>query len=281
MERRSVLGRGLKALIPDSNARTLKDIVVIELPLADIMPNEDQPRHDFNDDKLDDLMNSIKEKGIMQPILVRQKGYKYEIIAGERRYRACKGLGFEKMPAIIRNVSDEESLELALIENIQREDLNLIETALGYKRLIEDFNLTHQDVSKKIGKDRSSITNTVRLLTLPDIVQDAVKTGVVSFGHAKVILSLETQQEQITMCQKIMSDSLTVKDTEIHVKKILRDKKPKEEQRDPDILSMEERLQTRFGTKVKIEHNQKKQKGFLKIEYYSNDDLNRILDLVK
>ena len=254
---------------------------VVELLLEDIVPNEKQPRKFFDDLKIDDLMASIKEKGLMQPIMVRRKGHKYEIIAGERRYRACKKLELKKIPVIIKDATDVETLELALIENIQRENLNLIEKAKAYKELIEEFGLTHQDLSKRIGQERSTVTNTIRLLSLPDIIQEKIGEGAISFGHSKVLLSLETPAEQLNMCERILKESLSVRQVESKVNTILKHKKlDAAEKIDPNVLEVQELLSRKFGTKVKVDYNSKKKSGAVKIDYYSLADLDRILEII-
>ncbi|MEI7904972.1 MAG: ParB/RepB/Spo0J family partition protein, partial [Candidatus Firestonebacteria bacterium] len=218
------LGKGLGALIPESNngqqmaSREEKQAAkegIYDIEISKIIPNKYQPRKEFNPEKLKDLVASIKEKGVIQPISVRKIGEEqYELIAGERRLRATKEAGLNIIPAIVKAVNDEDMLELALIENIQRDDLNSIEEAQAYRRLIEEFSLTHDDLSKKVGKDRSTITNILRLLNLPVSIQEHVSRETISMGHARVLLSLESVNLQNTICESVIKKGLSVRQTE-------------------------------------------------------------------
>jgi len=282
METQGVLGRGLRALIPDLKG-DFERTKIVEIPLSEIIPNEYQPRDYFNEEKLNELCSSIKEKGLMQPIIVRRKNDKYEIIAGERRYRACLKLNMIKLPVIIKNVDDKDSFELAIIENIQREDLNLMEKARAFRQLIEDFNLTQNAVAKQLGVERVTVANTLRLLSLPEDIQKKIEAGQLSFGHAKVLLSIDNAEDQFTLCEQVLEDNLTIRELtsmvkENYGKKI---KKQKVKKEDPYIVAIKDQLQAQFGTKIDVNYKKSSQKGFIKIEYYSNDDLNRILDLLK
>lgn len=275
------LGRGLSVLISDvkvGDALVERGGGVLEVEISKIRQNKYQPRLNFRDETQKELIASIQEKGLIQPIIVRKVGDDYELIAGERRLRAAKALGFEKIPVIIKEVSDEEALELSLIENIQRENLNPIEEAKAYERLISVFNLTQDDIAKKVGKDRTTIANFIRLLKLPEDIQEKLSNGQISVGHAKVILGLEDPADQRKITEQIIKDGLSVRDTE---KAILKIKEPPVHKRkmaykDQQLIALEEHMQRVLGTKVNI--CQGKKKGKIEIEYYSQEDLNRILE---
>lgn len=281
MEKRKALGRGLDALIPDINAimpepgTVSSQEQVVYLDVNDISPNKYQPRVDFNQEKLNELITSIREKGVVQPLLVRRAGEKYELIAGERRLRALKALEIKKAPAILKDVDDLGAIELALIENIQREELNAIEEAHAYKRLIDEFGFTQEKVSQTIGKDRTSVTNILRLLNLPLEIQRYLTQGKITAGHAKAILSAKGLQQQLNLCKKIMEKGLSVREVETMVspqlKRHPREKSPK----DAHLIDLEEKLQSALATKTRIHHNKKR--GHIIIEYYSLEDLDRII----
>lgn len=275
------LGRGLSALIPEVKVEegvVAKTGEVLEIEISKIRQNKYQPRLNFRDEAQKELIASIKEKGIIQPVIVRQKDDGYELIAGERRLRAAKELGVEKIPAIVKSVSDEEAIELSLIENIQREDLNPIEESKAYERLITEFSLTQDDVAKKVGKDRTTIANSIRLLKLPDDIQEKLFSGEISVGHAKVVLGLENPSDQRKVVLQIIKDGLSVRDTERAVARIKEPPvhKRKMAYKDQQIIALEEHMQRILGTKVTI--CQGKKKGKIEIEYYSQDDLDRILE---
>ncbi|MCX5692212.1 MAG: ParB/RepB/Spo0J family partition protein [Candidatus Omnitrophica bacterium] len=282
-----VLGRGLAALIPDKQTADNMQILgsniqqgVRHIPIEKIKANKYQPREDFNQEALDDLANSIREKGFIQPVLVRSKDNEYELIAGERRLRAAKKLGYKEIPAIIKEASDLDSLEISIIENIQREDLNPIDQAKAYKRLQEEFNMTQEKVADTIGKDRATIANILRLLNLPAKIQEYVSRGTISMGHARAILSLDKESEQIRLCTKVMKDDLSVRDTESYAKNIsLQKPKSKKIDKDPNLNSLEQELREIFGTKVKILKSKKG--GKIEIEFYSDTDLSRVITLLK
>ncbi|MBU1007046.1 MAG: ParB/RepB/Spo0J family partition protein [Candidatus Omnitrophica bacterium] len=292
MEKR-VLGRGLGALIPDramdrkeqinDDASSLlkagKGHAVVNLALSKIRANKYQPREDFNTELLKDLAASIKEKGFIQPVIVRAQGEEYELIAGERRLRAAQMLKLEEVPAIIKNVSDVDALEMAIIENIQREDLNPIDQAKAYKRLIDEFNMTQEKVSETIGKDRATVANILRLLNLPQKIREYVSRGTISMGHAKAILGLSKESDQMRLCTKTIKNDLSVRDTERYAKKInsSTSKKPKEQ--DHNLISVEEQLRDTLGTKVRIIKGKKG--GRIEIEFYSDSDLERVIKLLK
>lgn len=287
MEKR-VLGRGLAALIPEKqlvdNMQILESTIqqgVRNIPIEKVKANKYQPREDFNHEALADLANSIKEKGFIQPILVRLKDGEYELIAGERRLRAAKKLGYKEIPAIIKEASDLDSLEISIIENVQREDLNPIDQAKAYKRLQEEFNMTQERVADTIGKDRTTVANILRLLNLPAKIQECVSRGTISMGHARAILSLGNESEQIRLCTKVMKEDLSVRDTECCVKKIAGTglKSAPIKDKDVNLLSLEQELREIFGTKVKILKSKKG--GKIEIEFYSDTDLSRVITLLK
>jgi len=267
------LGRGLSALIPDAD----EEDGVREVELGLIKPNPYQPRTEFDDQKLEELARSIEEHGVIQPIIVRKKDDGYELVAGERRWRAAKKAGIRKIPAIVKEYSDGQMLEIALLENLQREDLNPIEEATAYKQLIEDLGITQEALSKRIGKSRSVIANSIRLLNLPEEIQELLAKGKITTGHARALLSLDDEKEQKQMAQKILEKDLTVREIERLVKKPKKQNKRKEET-NPLITHLEDRLKQFFGTKVKVRSG--KNKGKIEIEYYSEEDLERILELV-
>lgn len=279
MIERKVLGKGLEALI---SREQLKEDEKIELLNPDqISRNRYQPRVEFEEDKLQELMVSVKEKGLVQPIIVRRNGAgEYELIAGERRLRAVKALGLKEIPAVVKNVSDLELLELSLIENIQRENLNPLEEAKAYDALMNDFNFTQEQIAKTVGKDRTTVSNMTRLLSLPEPVKDALAKQIISLGHAKVILSLQETIKQLGLLDKIIKENLSVREAENHVAGIAKHKTTKRRiAKDNHILELESELQHILGTKVKVIHGRKR--GKIQIEYYSLDDLDRILNIIR
>ena len=279
MEKR-VLGKGLKALIPDDVALKPGERGTVQIKTGEISPGRFQPREVFDPGKLKELVLSVKEKGVLQPIIVRPKGNGYELIAGERRLRAAKELGFSQVPAIIRDVKDDEALEISLIENIQRQDLNPIEEAQAYQRLIDEFSLTQEGVSQKVGKDRATIANTVRLLRLPEKIKEEIYLGRISMGHAKAILMLESKEAQLELCNRIAKRGLSVREAEYFVRrKLTGPSRRKLKRRSPEVQAIEEELQKILGTKVTIMH--RKKRGRISIEYYSNEDLDRLLHLFR
>ena len=280
MEKRA-LGKGLGALIPPREivfVETEKYEKVISLPLAQVKTNKYQPRVEFKQGKLDELISSIKEKGIIQPVLVRRTIDGYELIAGERRLRAARSLHLENIPAIVKDVSDLDMLEISLIENIQREELNAIEEANAFERFISEFNFTQDKIAQVLGKDKSTISNTIRLLSLPKKIQDQVSKGAISAGHAKALLSLPTENEQIRVCNLIINKELSVREVEGLVSRRMSGMKKSGPKIDSGIDAIANQLQQVLGTRVKIVHGKKR--GSIKIEYYSTEDLNRILDII-
>ncbi len=278
---KNVLGRGLSALIPQigGQATEEKSEGITELDVAIIGRSDFQPRVDFNDEAQQELVASVKEKGIIQPVIVRPLQNGYELIAGERRLRAARLLGMEKIPAIIKEMTDGEVLEVSLIENIQREDLNPLEEAKGYKRLVDDFHQTQEQVAEKVGKDRTTVANSLRLLNLPVDIQFKLASGKISTGHAKVILSLDNAVDQRKIAEKIIAEKLSVRETEkciAELREVPVHKRKKMPYKDPHIIAIEEDIQRKLGTQVKI--CQGKKKGRIEIEYYTKEDLERILE---
>lgn len=278
MERKA-LGRGLSALIPEQET-TAKEGRILYLNIEKIKENSLQPREKFDQKKLDDLIASIKEKGVVQPVIVRSKNGEYELIAGERRMRAARALGIEELPVIVRNVNDADALELALIENIQREELNAIEEAKAFQKLMADFGFSQEEVAKAVGKDRATVANTVRLLNLPKRAQEMVVEGELSAGHAKALLSLSGEHAILKMANSVVRKGLSVRETEslIYRKKagLFLEKSP--EAKDHKIMFIEEELQRLLGTKVNVRHGKKR--GSIEIDYYSLEDLDRIYRLI-
>lgn len=278
---RKVLGRGIGALIPPTGLEKHEKINFIKL--TEIRPNPYQPREDFDSQTLEELTQSIKEKGVIQPVLVRRQGDFYELITGERRLRAAKLLNINEIPAIIKDVKDEESLELSLIENIQRQALNPIEEARAFQYLIDKFGITQEKISEVIGKSRVSVTNTLRLLKLPQEIQVEIKKGKISFAHGRVLLEIGDANQQRRLAQKIIAQDLSVRELE-NLVKAQRPRKPqykisKEKiAADPYLVFKEEALQQILGTKVKIRRNRKR--GFIQIEFYSPEELERILKIL-
>lgn len=274
---RRALGKGLGALLPELSEGSR----VQQIPVADIEPNPFQPRMNIDEAGIEELKRSIQEKGVIQPIVVRRlEGGRYQIVIGERRWRAVKEAGMETIPAIVREVSSaEEMIELALVENIQREDLNPIDEANAYKVLMEECNLTQEEVAKRVGKDRSTVANLLRLLKLPDEVQERILDGELSMGHARALLSLEDPEEQVRLCREIIKNGWSVR----KVERIVRARRePKEDakskDKDPIIRDLEENLQRALGTAVRIIKGGRK--GKIEIEFYSDRDLERLISLL-
>jgi ParB family chromosome partitioning protein len=285
---RRALGRGLTNLIPVDSEEKGSDNEVVLVDAESIHPNPFQPRREFDNDELSGLAESIKNQGLLQAIILRKKQDGYEIISGERRFRALKILGQDKIPSIIKpKVTDREMMEMALVENIQREDLNDIEQARAFQRLLQECGLSHEDLSKRVGKSRSAITNTLRLLKLPQEVQLLVVKGDISTGHARALLSVEDPKQLMEMVAKIVSQKLTVRDIEDSVQKLKEKKHGKpmvvkrknDLERDPNILAVLEKLQYRFGTQVSITRKNDNN-GKVEIHFFSREDLNRIIDLL-
>ena len=273
------LGKGLEALIPKVEQK--EKGLVIEIDIESITPNLFQPRKNFDKEKMEELKGSIKKHGIIQPIVARKMVNGYEIVAGERRLKAAKEIGLKKIPAIIKSINNEKSLEIALVENIQREDLNPVEQANAFKRLIDEFKLTQQELAEATGKSRALVTNTIRLLKLNPAIQKNISEGKISFGHAKLLLSIEDEEVQKAVCDRIIANDLSVRETERLIKNIEKVQKKQFKvknitiERFPDV---EGKLRDILGTKISILYDGKK--GNISIEFYNKEDLRRIVDLL-
>ena len=302
--RKSGLGKGLDSLIPmgmelegiqkpapkkaetpkaeEKEAKTAGSQVFLKI--SQIEPNRDQPRKQFDEEALTELADSIKQYGVLQPLIVQKKGEYYEIIAGERRWRAAKLAKLKEVPVIIKDYTPQEIMEISLIENIQREDLNPIEEASAYQRLIDEFHLKHEEVAERVAKSRSAITNSMRLLKLDKRVQMMLVEGEISGGHARALLALEDQELQFTAAERIIEHKLSVRETEKLVKDLLKPKKAGKEQNAPDeataliYKNLEEKIRGILGTKVNI-NRKDENRGKIEIEYYSMDELERLMDL--
>ncbi len=273
------LGKGLEALIPQAEHK--EKGFVIEMDIESLNPNLFQPRKDFNKEKMEELKGSIKKHGIIQPIVVRKMANGYEIVAGERRLKAAKEIGLKKIPAIIKSINNEKSLEIALVENIQREDLNPVEQANAFKRLIDEFKLTQQELAEVTGKSRALVTNTIRLLKLNPEIQKNISEGKISFGHAKLLLSIEDEEVQKAVCDRIIANDLSVRDTERLIKNIEKVQKKQFKVKNITIErfpEVEGKLRDILGTKISILYDGKK--GKIDIEFYSKEDLRRIAGLL-
>ena len=280
MSKKFGLGKGLDALIP-SEGKSKNDNLLI--PINKIKSNSQQPRKAFDNESIVELAESIKHHGIIQPLILKQSGDDYVIIAGERRWRAAKMVGIKEVPAIIMELTDKEILEVSLIENIQREDLNPIEEAMSYKKLLEDFNITQDDLSKRIGKSRSTITNSIRLTNLDERVQEYLIEGVLSEGHGRTLLAVKDNDLQYELAQRVIDDGISVRELERIIKNINNEKdknknKRTEKELNPYYKDVVNKLQNYFGTKVSLCN--KKNKGLIEIEYYSEEDLQRIIDII-
>jgi ParB family chromosome partitioning protein len=296
MTDRKALGRGLTALIPQKADEKIEAVFpsreagpqrwlykgkeVVYISVNHIKPNRFQPRESFKDEKLKELMESIRQKGVLQPVLVRQLGEdNFELLAGERRWRAVKMLGLDKMPAIINQTEDSDALEISLIENLQRDDLNPLEEARAYRRLTDEFGLDIEKISQVVGKASSSVSNILRLLMLSQKVQQAILAGLISAGHAKAILALKDVNAQERLSDRIIKGNLSVREAERFSSGIKSKQAAKEMiKKDAQIVALEERLQKALGTKVRILAN--KRGGKIVIEYFSNNDLERIIDII-
>ena len=294
--KRSGLGKGLDSLIPDNNSmKSVTSEKTVEskedaaaksgvqvMKINEVEPNRDQPRKNFDEDALLELSDSIKQFGVLQPLLVRKRKDYYEIIAGERRWRAAKLAGVKEVPVIEKEYTDQEILEIGLIENIQRENLNPIEEAIAYKRLLEEFNLKQDEVAERVSKSRTAVTNSMRLLKLSDKVQQMIIDDMISTGHARALLAIDDPELQYTLANKIFDEKLSVRETEKLVKEIKNPKKPKEKKPVANSFiyqDLEEKMKSVFGTKVSIA-SKGKGKGKIEIEYYSDDELEHLFDMM-
>ena len=276
------LGKGLGALIPQGSVFT-GGRTIVNIDVAKVVPNPRQPRTGFSKENLQELANSIKEQGVIEPILVRMRSGKYELVAGERRWRAAKEAGLTVVPSIVKDFTDEQSLELALIENLQREDLNPMDEAEGYSRLISEFKLTQEQVAKKIGKNRSTVTNLLRVLSLPEKIKQSLRRDELSVGHARALLSISDPVKQLDLWRQIIDNKLNVRDVEI----LVTDTSPRPKKkggrkraftRNAELSALVEKLTTHLGTKVRIFGSPTR--GRIEINYYSKDDLERILEIL-
>ena len=267
------LGRGLSSLIGETKVETKTN----KLSLSEITPNKFQPRKNFDEESLNDLTNSIRERGVIQPIIVRKSDDKYEIIAGERRWLAARKAGLHEIPVVVTDADDLKSLEFAIVENVQRHDLNPLEEALGYKRLINEFSYDQEKVSKFIGKSRSYITNTLRLLNLPSDVLKFVEEKKITAGHAKILVGLDNAS---FIASKIIEKKLSVRQTENFVKIFKKKSFKKALSKDPNIKHLEESLTDKIGLNVSIK-NDKRNKGTITFSYHDMDQLNKIIDIIK
>ncbi len=278
---KQALGKGLGALIPDLSAlddNEKKALGIAEIDLDKIVPNEYQPRKVFDDEKLKELAASIKEQGVIQPVIVHRAGGGFQLIAGERRWRASRLAGLKTIPALVKEATKREFLEMALIENIQREDLNPLEAAEAYKRLQDEFKLTQEDLAKRVGKERSTVTNFLRLLGLPKEVKHDLASGGLSMGHAKALLSLERVRDQLAAAALIVKKGLSVRESETLVSRLKTPPKEKKVRQHQELKAVEEKLRKSLGTKVSI--TSKSKGGRIVIEYYSPEELDRILDKI-
>lgn len=278
------LGKGLGALFTEENPVSIESPSgILELNIVEVEPNKNQPRKTFDEEKLNALADSIREHGLIQPIIVTKNSLgTYSIVAGERRWRAAKKAGLAKIPAVVKEYSDQTVTEIALIENLQREDLNPIEEAQGYKALMDEFALTQEQISQRIGKSRSAIANSMRLLSLEDELQQKVISGEISEGHARAALSLDSGVLREFLINRIIEDGLNVRQAENLARELQKEPKSRKSSTqssayDIEIERLQEKLSSGFGTKVKIQHKAKK--GKIEIEYYGNEDLERILQL--
>ncbi len=277
MEKR--LGKGLDALISEEATLGKGKEKVEKVKLTELVPNPFQPRKRFGEEKMEELTSSIREKGVIQPILVRPVSSGYELIAGERRWRAAQKLNLEEIPAIVRkDIDDANSLEISLIENIQREELNPVEEANAYQELIDQFAYTLERIGQMMGKDKTTISNSLRLLTLSEEIKEYLEEGKLSTGHAKALLSIVSEAKRKKIAKTILRKGISVRETEQLVRRITEPKRAAKKTKDPETMSLEEELQHKLGTKVSI--IQGKKRGRIEIQYFSNEDLERLLKLI-
>jgi ParB family transcriptional regulator, chromosome partitioning protein len=281
---RRVLGRGLSALLSDTAPTTSEELLEIDIDL--IEPSPAQPRTHFDEERLDELAQSIRSNGIVQPLLVRRRGARYQLVAGERRWRAAQRAGLQRVPAVVRAIPDDKLLELALIENIQRQELNAIEEAHAYKRLIETLGLTQETVAQRVGRDRSFVTNYLRLLRLPDDIQRLVEEEKLSMGHARALLGVDDADIQRRVARNVIDQSLSVRETERAIKRIIAGASPATatlpppKRDDANIRAAENKLRRRLGTQVRVMPSQTGAGGKIEIEYYNDNDLDRLYQLL-
>lgn len=276
MTKKFGLGKGLGALIPEENSN---DDSILKIDINLIKPNNSQPRKNFDEDKIIQLSESIKEHGIIQPLVLKKEGNYFLIVAGERRWRAAKAIGLKEVPSVILDLDDKQVLEVSLIENIQREDLNPIEEAIAYKKLLEEFDFTQELLSKRIGKSRAAIANCIRLLNLDSRVQEYLIEGVITEGHGRALLPLEDRDLQYKFAQMIIDEQLNVREVEAMIKNLGKEKKTKKQnENNPYYNDIKAKLESFFDTKVIFKTNGNK--GKIMIEYYSEEELHRIIDIL-
>ena len=283
MKQQRGLGRGLNALLSDESLTSVVEgeNLIKLVNINDVEPNLGQPRKTFNEEELNELSKSILEHGIIQPLIVRERNGKYEIVAGERRYRAARLAGLNELPIIVKSFSDQQTLEVALVEKIQREDLNPMELACAYSLLMEQFDLNQEQVADKVGKSRPSVANIMRLLKLNPYVQEKLRENEISFGHARALLAVKEAKLQKELTDIIVEKQLSVRDVEKHIQDLAKKKENKKQEKElynPFYREIQEGLQKLFGTKVSISKGNKK--GKIEIEYYSDDELARIIQII-
>jgi len=277
--KRKALGKGLKAFIPEEYS-LLKEERYADLEIEQLKPNLLQPRLKFNKESLDELARSIKESGVLQPVIVVSEGNHFRIVIGERRWRAAQKIGLRKIPSLIRSMPKVQQLEASLVENLQREDLNPLEIALAYQKLVQELDYTQQEIAEKVGKDRASVANYLRLLSLPKEIQDNLADRKISMGHARALIAVEDPKLQISLSRQIIQKQLSVRDVEKNVHRLKQTQPPKKRQiPDPDLKALQEEFIKLLATKVTISGSQKK--GCIKIYYFSSDELNRIYEQIK
>jgi len=287
-QRRKALGKGLSALLPNKPTAPAAPVspqpagAVIELPIDQIDPNPIQPRSVFQPERLAELAQSIRSNGIIQPLIVRREGDKYELIAGERRWRAARMAALDTVPVVVQNLADERLLEISLIENIQREDLNPIEVAQAFERMRLELNLSHEEIGRRTGKERTTVSNMLRLLRLPQQIQVLLAERRLSMGHARALLGLPTEQAQLDLAEKAAAQALSVRQVERLVQKMTEpheDKTAEEQPQDPNVRAAAEELERTLGTRVRIKESSAN-RGKVEIEYYSQEDLHRIYQVI-
>ncbi len=286
------LGRGLSSLLqvpPEANPSTTND-GIIRIPLAAIVPNRYQPRDHFDDERIVELSRSIQSQGLLQPITVRHAGSQYELLAGERRFRACRKLGWDSVPALIKNVDDLAAMEIALIENIQREDLNPLERARAYLTLTKQFSLSHEQVAQRVGLNRSSVSNLLRLLDLEPEIQEFVEKGSLSMGHARALLAIEGGEERLLAAQTAVAEGLSVRDVEqwgsVRTKITPKQSPPKSSSASSakpsaHLRDLESQIESTLGTKARIQIGSTPDRGKIVLHYYSQDDFSRIIERIR
>ena len=277
--KKKALGKGLKAFLPDDYG-ILKEEKFVEMDIEQLKPNPLQPRKRFDSESLEELANSIRETGVLQPVVVIPEENYYRIVLGERRWRAAQKIGLKKIPVLIRNMTNEQQLEASLVENLQREDLNPIEIAAAYNKMVRELKYTQQAISEKVGKDRASVANYIRLLKLPQEIQDMLEEKKLSMGHARALITLDEHDLQISLARQIVKKNLSVRDVEKLINRVKEKSKPvKSPIFDPNLLSLQEEFIKRLSTKVAISGDQNQ--GVIKVYYYSVDELNRIFEKIK